>query len=104
MRIYSGEGITAKQINKFIKSVFRKPKAGEYYLSGARPIAYKTKYDMDSEYWIMIPYEKSSIEVAVKGLTYKMSDTITKAIAGTALSKQEVLLAIDNLRKQVAAL
>lgn len=35
-----------------IKKVFRKPKKGEWYLSGAIVEAYKAPHDLSIEYWV----------------------------------------------------
>lgn len=44
---------------------FRPPKAGEYYLSGAIPEAYRAPNDLTSAYWIMklVRVEVKTIEV-----------------------------------------
>lgn len=40
-------GLLATKTNEF-----RYPKAGEYYLSGAKPMAYQAPNDLTTNYWI----------------------------------------------------
>ena len=38
---------------------YRKPKVGEYYLSGAIPAGYRAACDFSSEYWIIYPTHRA---------------------------------------------
>ena len=47
----------------------RKPKAGEWYMSGAEPMAYKARNDLLSEYCIVAPtHQAKPASGWVKGL------------------------------------
>jgi hypothetical protein len=39
----------------YAKGEFRAPKKGEWYASGAEPMAYKAKNDLSSAYQIVVP-------------------------------------------------
>lgn len=109
MKIYRGNLVgeshfNPKRMGRFVKSEFRKPLAGEYFLSGARPEVYYTKNDLSTEYWVMVPYTDSLVENEVKRLKYVISEAVSNAIEGTQISKDMVLTAIDEYREAVAKL
>jgi hypothetical protein len=63
----------------------RGPKAGEYYLIGAKPLAYRADVDLDSECWIVTPLTAPglSAEATTRGNIRALGGMINEGITGT---------------------
>lgn len=52
----SGERVWGPARAKWDGQPKRAPKAGEYYISGANPVAYRAKHDLTQEFFIAVLY------------------------------------------------
>lgn len=68
--VFPGEFMAS--VSSFFQATgeFRNPKAGEFYLSGAKVSAYYTKNDLDSPYWIACKVVLQPGEIIHNGKIY----------------------------------
>lgn len=75
MKCYPLAGTVGNKRKWFIKTTYRKPKSGEYFLSGAIPEVYQATNDLSTSFWIMIEVTVP-MKIIQNGLEYRLVGTV----------------------------
>lgn len=73
LRFVPGATATSKQQYVWDGQPMRAPRAGEFFLSGAEPVAYFASNDLTTPYWIMVPVTPASRRLRVRTLGQSLS-------------------------------
>ena len=94
------------KIPKFSKTgEHRPPRAGEYYLSGAAPKAYKAHHDLLDSMYILEPWNPGTGQVLAGLAALRISEAIGQLCRkDSRIGKDIIIEALENLQAKIAKL